>query len=820
MTTQCPKCSTENPSDSKYCKECATPLPSSKELQFSHTQTLKTSVRRLELGTLFAGRYEILQELGKGGMGEVYRVKDKKLDEEMALKILKPAIAADKEMIERFKNELKLARKIAHRNVCKMYDLNEEEDSPYITMEYVKGEDLKSFIKRSGKLTEEQTITIAKQVCEGLAEAHELGIIHRDLKPQNIMIDKKSHAKVTDFGIARSVEAPGVTQTGTMIGTPDYISPEQAEGKEVDQRSDIYSMGVVLFEMVTGQLPFVGDTALSVAMKHKLDEPSDPRALNDLVSEDMSRVVLWCLKKDKMSRCQAAGELLSELTKIENKAPITERVRTAEDSRSETMAMSDDQNSIAVLPFTNMSADPEQEYFCDGMAEEIINSLTKIKDLRVVARTSAFSFKGKTLDIREIGKQLNVGKVLEGSVRIAGNRIRITAQLINVADGYHLWSDRYDRELEDVFAIQDDVTMAIVDNLKLKLVKQQKAAVLKRDTDNVEAYNLYLKGSHYIRMYGGRGFDEAIECYQQALQKDPNYAMAYYGLSEIYIAMTFWGNVPPKEAIPKAKAYAKKALEIDDTNGEAHGALGFIHTIHDWDWKAAERELKQALELSPNSAINQMYYSWLLSHLEKHEEAIAEAMRAQALDPVSSFINAFVGLTFFFPGKFDRAVEELQKVIKMNPSSYLARYHLGMVYSAQANREGAIAEYEKAVECSDGVPFIEMLLAVTLYDSGRKDEAENLFERLKERAKQEYVPPISFFLMNLVLGKLGEAKQWLNRAGEEHDSYLCWMRIIPTDFYLHPDKSKLRALLKKTGIKMMLTKTISRYRIIENNSNS
>jgi len=438
----------------------------------------------------------------------------------------------------------------------------------------------------------------------------------------------------------------------------------------------------------------------------------------------------------------------------------------------------------------------------------------------VVARTSAFSFKGKNLDIREIGKKLNVGNVLEGSVRIAGNRIRITAQLINVADGYHLWSDRYDRELEDVFAIQDDVTMAIVDNLKLKLVKQEKAAVLKRETENVEAYNLYLKGTHYLRMYGGKGFDEAIYCYQQALHRDPNYAMAYYGLFEVYISLSYWGNVPPKEAIPKARAYAKKALEIDDTNGEAHGALGFINAIHDWDWKAAEPKLKKALELSPSSAMMRMYYSWLLSNLEKHEEAIAEALRAQALDPISSFINAFVGLTFFFPGQFDRAVEELQKVIKMNPSSYLAHYHLGMVYSAQSNIEGAIAEYEKAVEYSDGVPFIEMLLAVIYYDYGRKDEAEKLFEMLKQRAKHEYVPPTSFFLMNLVLGKLGEAKEWLDRAGEEHDSYLCWMRIMPTDFYLNPGKSKIKALLKKTGIKMMIGKTISRYRILEKNGNS
>ena len=806
--------------DSKYCKECATPLPSSKELHIAHTKTLKTLVRRLELGTLFAGRYEVLQELGRGGMGEVYRVMDEKLNEEIALKVLKPEIAAYTETIERFKNELKLARKIAHKHVCKMYDLNEEEETPYITMEYVKGEDLKSFIRKKEWLEEKEAIEIAKQVCEGLTGAHELGIIHRDLKPQNIMIDEKGNTKVMDFGIARSVDAPGVTQTGVIIGTPDYISPEQVEGEKADQRSDIYSLGVILYEMVTGQVPFVGDTALSVAMKHKMEEPSNPRKLNDLVSEDLSRVILWCLKKDKTLRCQTAVELLSELTKIEKKAPITERSRTQEEPPSGTAGISDVQNSIAVLPFTNMSADPEQEYFCDGMAEEVINSLTKIKDLRVVARTSAFSFKGQNLDVREIGKKLNVGKVLEGSVRVAGNRIRITAQLINVADGYHLWSDRYDREREDVFAIQDEVTMAIVDNLKLKLVKQEKAAVLKRGTDNLEAYNLYLKGSHYIRMYGGKGFDEAIACYQQALHEDPNYAMAYYGLFEVYIALSYWGNVSPKEAIPKARAYAKKALEIDDTNGEAHGALGFINFMHDWDWKAAEPKLKQALELSPNSAMMRMYYSWLLSLLEKHEEAIVEAMRAQALDPISSFINAFVGLTFFFPGQFDRAAAELQKVIKMNPDSYLAHYHLGMVYYAQSNIKGAIMEYKKAVECSGGVPFIEMLVAIAYYESGKKDQARKLFESLIQRAEHEYVPPTSFFLMYIVRGKLGQASKWLKRAGEEHDSYLCWIRIMPSDFFNLPNESRVKALVKKAGIKMMISKTISRYRIVEKTSNS
>ncbi|MGB3862640.1 MAG: protein kinase, partial [Candidatus Aminicenantaceae bacterium] len=686
------------------------------------------------------------------------------------------------------------------------YDLGEEKGSHFITMEYVPGEDLRSSIRRFGQLPIGKSISITKQICEGLAEAHRLGVIHRDLKSSNIMIDKEGNVRIMDFGIARSLEAKGITGAGVMIGTPEYMSPEQVEGKEVDQRSDIYSLGVILYEMVTGRVPFEGDTALSVAMKHKSEIPKNPRELNAQISEDLSRVVLKCMEKDKKKRYRNTEGLLSELEKI--KSPIAESI-----------TVSEWKNSIAVLPFTNISADPEQEYFCDGISEELINSLTQISDLRIVARTSAFSFKGKDVDIEEIGRKLKVDKVLEGSVRKAGNRLRITAQLINVSDGYHLWSERYDREMEDVFAIQDEISLAIVDNLKIKLLREEKAAVLKRSTNNLEAYNLYLKGIYYLRTYPGKkGFNEANGYFQQALQKDPNYAMAYYGLSEAYLNISYWGNVPPKVAYPKAKAYAKKALEIDETIGEAHGALGFIHTIYDWDWKAAERELRQAIELSPNSATTHMYYSFFLTNTERHKEAIIEAQRGQELDPVSSFINAFAGLTICFGGQYDRAIEELKMTLTMHPNHFIARYHLAWAYHAKSMIKESIAEREKAVELSGGVPWVVMMLAIAYYASGEKAQADKLFDSLKQRSRNEYVAPMCFFFIHLARGNLNQAYKWLKRAGEEHDGYLCWSRVMPKDFYQVPDEPRIKTLLKRTGIKMMIGKTMSHYKILEKNS--
>lgn len=418
---------------------------------------METAPRELTRGMLFAGRYEIIEELGSGGMGKVYRVRDTKIDEEMALKLLNPEIASYEIMIERFRNELKLARKITHQNVCRMHDFHEEEGTPFITMEYVAGDDLKSRIQKEGKIPIEEALNIAKQAIVGLAEAHGLGVVHRDLKAQNIMLDKEGNAKIMDFGIARSVEAPGVTTTGTIIGTPDYFSPGQAEGEEADQRADIYSLGIIMYEMVTGSVPFKGDTALSVAIKHKTQIPSDPRKLNPEVSEDLSRLILVCMEKKRERRYQSAEELLSELVKIEKGISTAARAVPTKEPAHEMPGEMRWRNSIVVLPFVDLSAQRDQEYFCDEMVEELINSLTRIKDLRVVARTSAFSFKGKDADIREIGKRLNVKTVLEGSVQKAGNRLRITTQLVNVEEDFPIWSDRYDRELEDVFAIQDDL---------------------------------------------------------------------------------------------------------------------------------------------------------------------------------------------------------------------------------------------------------------------------------------------------------------------------------------------------------------------------
>ena len=816
MAVKCSKCNFINPETQRFCGQCGTRLFPSEAIP-SPTVTMEKKTEELGRGTILAGRFEIIERLGKGGMGQVYRVEDKKVGAEIALKLINREISSDQKTIVRFRNELKMTRIISHRNVCRMFDLGEAEGSFFITMEYVPGEDLKSFIKRSRRLDAETAVRIAGQVCEGLAEAHRLGVVHRDLKPSNIMIDKEGNTRIMDFGIARSMAAGGMTGEGIVIGTSAYMSPEQVEGRAADRRSDIYSLGVVLFEMVTGRPPFEGDSAMSVALKHKTKIPPDPLQLNPQIGSDLDRIILKCLLKDPDVRYQTTEELRSDLAFLEKGRAPSPRTTPLPSSWPDGRASMKEKGarSIAVLPFTDLSPEKDQGYFCDGIAEEIINSLTKIKDLSVVARTSAFFFRDTNMDVREIGRRLNVETILEGSVRKAGNRLRITAQLVDVADGYHLWSERYDRNLEDIFAIQDEVTAAIIENLKLSLVAHEKEAVLKRSTNNLEAHNLYLKGTHFLGMYAGRRLESAIDYFRQALEKDPNYAAAYCGLADAHLGCAFWADQPPGEHCQKAKTYARKALEIDPALGEAHSALSYVYTVHDWNWEAAERESLEALRLSPGSAMCHLYRSFYLTHVERHEEAVAEIIEAQRLDPISSLINAFSGVALAWKGEFGRAIDEMETAKKMIPDIFLLRSFLGVAYYANGEYEKAVEEHRKATEISRGAAFMAVFLELALSQCGKKEEADRLFEELKRRSEKEFVTPTGLFLMHLERGHLAEAFRWLKKAGKIHDPNLSWMRIAPREMFKSPNDPKLLTLIKRGFVKAMINRTISRYRIIE-----
>jgi len=465
--------------------------------------------------------------------------------------------------------------------------------------------------------------------------------------------------------------------------------------------------------------------------------------------------------------------------------------------KSKQSAVAPVEKSIAVLPFLNMSPDKDQDYFCDGITEEIINALAHVENLKVIARTSAFAFKDKQTDIREIGRILDVETLLEGSIRKAGNQLRISAQLIKVSDGSHVWSERYDREMKDVFAIQDEISLAIADNLKVKLLGESKALIARRHPENLDAYNLYLKGTFCWQMSIEEGYKKATEYFQQALNKDPNYVLVYCGWGALYIMRSIWGYVAPNVAYTKAYEFADKALRIDNKLSEAYWMLGYINTFRNWDWKEAERNFKQALEINPNSTLSHIFYSNLLTFIGRNEEAIFEAEYAQLLDPFSAFINTYTGLTYQWAGHPDKGIEELKMALTVSPKYFLAQFNLGVNYRLQGMYEEAVIEYEKAVELSSGYPFAIACLIANYYRVGKIDQAGILFTDLKKRSITEYVPATSFYLVYAQLGEVELALESLKRACEEHDSFLPWLRSNPI---LIPNGSKYMALVKEMGL--------------------
>jgi len=828
---KCPKCNSDNADTQQFCGKCGAKLVSAKDIPAASTKSLVTPKAELTTGSVFAGRYKIVEELGEGGMGKVYKVIDKQLNEEVALKLIKPEIASDKKTIKRFRNELKLSRKISHRNVGRMYELMEDKGALFITMEYVPGQDLKGLIRQTGRLAIGTTISIAKQVCEGLAEAHRLGVIHRDLKPHNIMIDKRGNARIMDFGIARSLTAKSITRAGAMIGTPEYMSPEQAEAEELDQRSDIYSLGVILYEMVTGQLPFEGDTPLSVAMKHKAETPTNPRELNPQIPGDLSQLILKCLEKDKDSRYQDAEELRLELTNIEMSIPTIERVvprKKTTTSKEITVTLNakkffilalavaalviavvsirrflpskvpSDIPSIAVLPFEDFSPAKVQEYFCEGLKESIIHALKQVRNLRVPATTSLF--KGKQRDYQEIGQKLKVKTVLDGSVQKVEDKVRIIAKLIDIADESIIWTDQFDPEQEDIFSILDKISMTIVEELEVNLLGGEKAKITKRYTEDPEAWDLYSWGRYYWNKRTEDGFKTATNYFELAIEQDPSYALAHAGLADYYILLGFYGYLEPNETFPKAKEQAQKALSIDNTLAEAHASLAYISTIYEWDWKLAESEFKQAIALNENYATAHHWYSAFLLAVKRFDEAIVEIKRAQELDPSSNIINSNVGSAYYCSRQYDQAIEAFQNAISIDEGFWYAHWALAGTYSQKEMYEEALAELLIAKELYKGwQPQIESLIGSAYARMGRREDAQQVLNNLLERSKQEYVPPTLVEGLYFALEENDKGFDWLERAYKVRDPWLTWLGVFPIYDSVRSDQ-RFTDMLKKIGL--------------------
>jgi serine/threonine protein kinase/Tfp pilus assembly protein PilF len=710
------------------------------------------------MGNKTLSHYKILEKIGEGGMGVVYKAEDTKLRRTVALKFLPKEFTADPEAKERFVQEAQAAAALDHPNICTVHEIDEAEGQTFIAMAHIKGESLKDKIA-SGPLDIDDAVKITIQVAEGLQEAHEKGIIHRDIKPANIMQTAKGQPKITDFGLAKLSWGVDLTKTATIMGTAAYMSPEQAKGEEVDHRTDIWSLGAMFYEMLTGERPFkiAHDQAVFYAILN--ENPVPITKFRKDIPHELEKIVRKALEKNPKNRYEDMDAVLADLKSVGSKAVST----------------SADKPSIAVLPFVNMSADPENEYFSDGLAEDLINALTNITELHVVARTSSFAFKGEKVDIREIGQKLNVDNLLEGSVRKVGNRVRITAQLIKVKDGYHLWSDRYDRNMEDVFAIQDEITEIIMDKLMVALVVLKKPPEEHRPV-NFEAYDFYLKGRYCLNKFE---MDKALAYYEQAIEKDPDYALAHASIAEVYTLLsTGFDILPSKDAMPKAKEAAKKALELDPNLAEAYVSLGLIALSYDWDRKATKKYFEKAIELNPNSMNAhqwfEFYWTYMMADLDT---ATAHLERALELDPLNFLIKVRLGFMDIFKEAYESAINKFNALLEFEPNFGLLYLSFATAYALKGDYDEAIAYGEKMLEIGPRAVAYVGNMGWLCAVAGKKDRAYKFLAELEERSKKGYVSSFWTALIYLGLGEIDKTFEWFEKAYDEHDGNMIYFTV-------------------------------------------
>ena len=807
---------------------------------------IESPKKPLAPGTRF-GHYELIRQIGIGGMGEVFLASDTGLERRVALKFLPAHFSQDKVHLRRFQQEARAVAALSHPNVCTIHEVFETAEGRHcIVMEYVEGVTLRKRMAR-GRMSVGQTLDTALQIASALAAAHAQGIVHRDIKPENVMVRPDGLIKVLDFGIAKYA-APGrardakeswvKTTTGVVFGTTAYMSPEQARGLSVDARTDVWSLGVILYEMVARRLPFPGKTPTDRMAAILEREPQPLARLRRGVAAELERIVSRALAKDRDERYTRAADLAEDLRKLRGTlgaeppfrfalpAPargllFSRKRRTVALAtlllittaalvvglsylffrKSSTSAPHTEIKSLAVLPLENLSGDPETEYLSDGITESLINRLSQLPNLKVIARSSAFRYKGRDVDARTAGRELGVSAVLTGRVIKRGDNLSISVELVDIRDNSQLWGDQYNRQFSDILTVQREISQEVSERLRLRLTSEERQQLTKSYTDKTEAYQLYLKGRYFWNKRTEEGMRKGIEYFRQAIDVDPGYSLAYTGLADSYNFLGAFGIavLPPGDAMPKAKSAAMKALEIDDSLAEAHTSLAFVRLYYDWDWPGAEREFQRAIELNPNYAPAHQWYSHLLMARGRTGESISAAKRATEIDPLSLPANMNVGWQYHWARQYDLAVEHLRKLLEMDPNFEQGHWGLGLAYERKGMFEEAAAEFQKAIALSGGNPVYVAALGHAYAVGGKKADALRVRDELVEQLELRYIPPYWVATLYVGLGEQEQALKWLEKAYAERSGGLIWIGVDPRMDSLRSEQ-RFAALMQRVGL--------------------
>ena len=757
------------------------------------------------LTVALSDRYAIKRELGAGGMATVYLARDLKHDRDVAIKVLRPELAAALGA-DRFLREIKITAQLTHPHILPLLDSGTAEEQPtalppyrptallFYVMPYIDGASLRERLDAVKQLSVDEVVKIAVEVADALGFAHAHDVVHRDVKPENILL-QAGHAVVADFGIARAITVAGgdsLTETGLALGTPAYMSTEQAAGEsDLDGRSDIYSLGCVVYELLAGQPPFTGPTVESIVHQQVAADPPHVTSIRSGVPDGLDAVLRKALSKTPADRYASARDFAEAVS-----TTVTVSLSAVKPSRASPVV----EKSIAVLPFANMSPDPEMEYFSDGMTEEIINELSQFRDLHVVARTSCFAFKGQGLDVREIGEKLNVGTVLEGSVRQAGKRLRITAQLIDVSDGYHLWSERFDRQLEDVFEIQDEIAQEIGSALQSKLATRGAGPIVSPGTDNLEAYQLYLKGQHHWNQRYPGNQRRAIDYFRRAIDLDADYALPYAGLADAYFALSMAGVMNPREAYDQVQTAVKRAMQLDDSTAEVRCAMAKFLGYMKWDFPGAVSEYEAAIALNPNCVEAYGYLGVWLIAVGRADEAVEHATRAIEIDPLSANAHAFVAWAYYFTERPTDAVLYARGALELDPNGLHGLWALSTASVKLEQYETATKTMEKLAALSGRAGLMLSVLAWVYAAAGRRDDAKSVIEELRQRATVEYIPLSHVGLAHLVMGETDAAFECWTRAIDNRETG-CVQLVLNPEFESIRSDPRFQALLERMCVK-------------------